>query len=296
MSQFHRSGDTLEEHEETTRSTGSRLADFGDRIARAFTPNDRGRVDELATEPGVDPEYELLEAEPEPKPDIAARFPVGPFGYNRASVDQYLIEVERELAELRRQRPGGMSINEEIERLGEQTASILVVAHDQANETTRRAQEQADETTRRAQEQADETTRRAQEQADRCIADAAANAVAITAQAKKQLRELDNETDSVWHERRRLIDDVRTTATVLITLAEEAIERFPEDDKSVTESIPAVHAATWPGDEPTESVAPEAVWPGENGQAPVPEAAWPREEPSQAPVRQSVWPVQDHPA
>jgi hypothetical protein len=244
MSQFHRSGDTPEEHEETIRSTGSRLAGFGDRIARAFTTHDRGGVDELAMEPGVDPQHELLETEAEAEPDVGARFPVGPFGYNRAAVDQYLIEVERELAELR-SHPGGMSINEEIERLGEQTASILVVAHDQAHETTRRAEEQA----------------------DRCIADAAANAVAITEQAKKQLRELDNETDSVWRERRRLIDDVRATATALITLAEEAIERFPEDDKSVTESIPVVQAA-----------------------------AWPAEEPPQAPVRKSVWPVEDHSA
>lgn len=273
MSQFHRSGDTPEEHEESARSTGSRLAGLGDRIARAFTPHDRDGEDELAMEPGVDPHYELLESEPEAEPEVGARFPVGPFGYNRAAVDQYLIEVERELAELRNQHPGGMRINEEIERLGEQTASILVVAHDQANETTRRAQEQA----------------------DRCIADAAANAVAITEQAKTQLRELDNETDSVWHERRRLIDDVRATATALITLAEEAIERFPEDDR--TESVPAVQAAAWSGVQPTERVAPEAVWPRENGgRAPVHEAASPAEEPPQAPVRKSVWPGQDHPA
>jgi DivIVA protein len=275
MSQFHRSGDTLEEHEETIRSTGSRLAGFGDRIARAFTPHDRDRVDELTMEPGVDPEYELLETAPDADSDVGARFAVGPFGYNRAAVDQYLIEVERELAELRSQRPGGMSINDEIERLGEQTASILVVAHDQANETTRRAQEQA----------------------DRCIADAASNAVAITEQAKKQLRELDNETDSVWHERRRLIDDVRATATALITLAEEAIERFPEDGQSVTESIPAVQATAWPADEPTERVTPPAVWPDENPrQAAAHEAAWPGQEPPQTPVRKSVWPVRDHSA
>ena len=68
-----------------------------------------------------------------------------------------LAELERELDELR--EPGEApptSITEEIERIGEQTASILVVAHDQAHETTRLAQEQA----------------------ERCIADAAANAVA----------------------------------------------------------------------------------------------------------------------
>jgi hypothetical protein len=216
MSHFHESGDTAELQEQTalseepvqeTRSAGSRLADFGDRIARAFAVHDRGRVDQFASDPGQEPDYGVVGEELEY--GIPPRFPVGPFGYNRAAVDRYLLEVERELAQVRNQRPEGMSINEEIERLGEQTASILVVAHDQAHETTRRAQEQA----------------------DRCIADAAANAVALTERAKRQLGEIDNETDAVWRERRRLIEDVRITATALITLAEDAIERFPEDDK-----------------------------------------------------------------
>ncbi|HEY3725565.1 MAG TPA: DivIVA domain-containing protein [Solirubrobacteraceae bacterium] len=245
MSHFHRSGDTLEEQEGTTHSTGSRLAGFSDRIARAFTNPDRGPDDQL--ELRGDPEDELLGDHP---PDTTtARFPVGPFGYNRGAVDHYLAELERELAELRSERPAGMSITEEIERLGEQTASILVVAHDQAQETTRHAEEQAQE-----------TTRRAQEQADNCIADAASNAVAITAQAKQQLRELDNETDSVWQERRRLIEDARTTGTALITLAEEAIERFPEDDKPPTAAFAPVQGPVArpgaPVDQPADALQP----------------------------------------
>jgi cell division septum initiation protein DivIVA len=104
-----------------------------------------------------------------------------------------------------------MSITEEIERIGEQTASILVVAHDKAHETTRLAQEQA----------------------DRCIADAAANAVAITVQAKERLRELDNETDSVWRERERLIEDVRVVSVALGSLATEASARFPAESKTL---------------------------------------------------------------
>jgi cell division septum initiation protein DivIVA len=227
MSHFHRTGDTLEEPEGPTRSTGSRLAEFGDRIARAFTNQDPDRYDQEPLEPGEDPHDGLLEDDP--ADGAAARFPVGPFGYNRAAVDRHLAELERELAELRDQRPPQMSITEEIERLGEQTASILVVAHDQAQETTQRAEHNALE-----------MTRRAQEQADRCIADAAANAVAITEQAKGQLRELDVETDSVWQERRRLLEDVRVTATSLFTLAEEAIERFPEDEKAPFEPIAAL--------------------------------------------------------
>jgi hypothetical protein len=59
----------------------------------------------------------------------------------------------------------------------------------------------------------------------------------MTEQAKGQLRELDLETDAVWRERRRLVEDVRTTATALFALAEDAIERFPEDEKPVEDMV-----------------------------------------------------------
>jgi hypothetical protein len=222
MSYFHRSSDTLETqydeydedavHDGEATETGrSGLAGFGGRIARAFASLDRGRIGqgELEAGPPVvgaaeDGEHDMRGAG---VAEDSSRFPVAALGYNRAAVDHYVAELEREVDELRTDRPPAVSITEEIERLGEQTASILVVAHDQAHETARLAQEQA----------------------DRCIADAASNAVAITEQAKQQLRELDIETDSVWHERRRLIEDIRTTATALFALAEDAIDRFPED-------------------------------------------------------------------
>jgi cell division septum initiation protein DivIVA len=219
--------DARSEVSDESRSAGSRWGELGGRLARVFVTQERRDADEYELEPGQYADDELLANDP----GTVARFPVGPFGYNRGAVDQHLAEVEHELEQLRTRQPQPLSITEEIERLGEQTASILVVAHDQASETTRRAQEHASETTRRAQEQASETTRRAQEQADRCIADAASNAVAITEQAKHQLRELDTETDAVWQERQRLIDDARTTAAALAALAEEAAERFPADDK-----------------------------------------------------------------
>ncbi|MBV9816840.1 MAG: DivIVA domain-containing protein [Solirubrobacterales bacterium] len=173
--------------------------------------------DELEAEPGDEPEDELFSGR------APTRFPLTRFGYDRGTVDEHLAELERELAFRRREladrerelvqaravpKPP-MSITEEIERIGEQTASILVVAHDQANETTRRAEEQA----------------------ERCIADAAANAVAITAEAKQRLHELDDETDSVWHERERLLEDVRTVSVALASLADEAGHRFPPEER-----------------------------------------------------------------
>lgn len=221
MSYFQRPADPLEEQQaephERPRAS-ARLADFGDRIARAFANLDRGRVDQLDGEQDQETEaYDVLADVPGVEQD--SRFPLGPLGYNRTAVDERIAQLERELSELReageaQAEPPPISINEEIERLGEQTASILVVAHDQAHETTRLAQEQA----------------------ERCVADAASNAVAITEQAKRELHELDNETDAVWRERSRLLEDARSVGAALIALADEAAERFPEAEIQVTKS------------------------------------------------------------
>jgi hypothetical protein len=205
--------DQTEEHE-PPRSVGSRLTEFRERVARAFIGLDRGRVDQPlleagSQEPGAETEmFDVLGEVPARTEDT--HFPLGALGYNRAAVEARIAELEEQIEELRGSEEPAISITEEIERLGEQTASILVVAHDQAHETTRLAQEQA----------------------DRCIADAATNAVAITEEAKQHLRELDNETDAVWRERARLLEDARTTGLALVALAEEAQERFPEESKT----------------------------------------------------------------
>lgn len=200
--------------------------------------------------PGSQPEAEEPEEEAETdgdplraltagaaEPAETSRFPLAPLGYSRPAVDQHLAELERELSELdhelvqlRSQREAAPSITEELERIGEQTASILVVAHDKATETTRRAEEQA----------------------ERCIAEAAANAVALTEGAKRRLQELDAETDAVWRERERLLEDVRAVSTALASLADQASERFPAADtpaggatQTATAAAPRRAPAAW---------------------------------------------------
>lgn len=197
--------------QEPPPTVGERLVGFRSRVTRALHNLDRGPIHHYAFDPGEPaptdaPGGDVVADVPPPSADD--RFPIGPIGYNRGAVDERIAELEQELAELRDSNPA-ISITDEIERLGEQTASILVVAHGQAHETTRLAQEQA----------------------DRCLADAASNSEAITAEAKRRLHELDNETDSVWRERERLLDNARDVGLALIALAEEAAERFPADVK-----------------------------------------------------------------
>jgi cell division septum initiation protein DivIVA len=141
------------------------------------------------------------------------------------------------LDDLRAGRAAGPAIEAELERVGEETSAILKVAHEQAAEITHRAQAQA----------------------DRCVADAAANAVAMTEDAKRRLRQLDSETDAVWAERGRLIEDVRNVATALFSLAEDAADRFPEDGDRGAGSATATVQAPAPVPEPPAAAAPPVV-------------------------------------
>jgi hypothetical protein len=239
MSYFRNPGAGLDEQDQTGAEHELLHQESAEPLPRPTFGELAGRVSRwfqgIDTEPDGDPlsgetaEHDVLgewSAEEQTSAEVGPepRFPLVRYGYSQADVDRRQDELERELAdrerevkELREQVKPPMSITEEIERIGEQTASILVVAHDQAHETTRRAQEQA----------------------DRCIADAAANAVAITAEAKERLRELDDETDSVWRERERLLEDTRAVSERLGTLVDEALARFPADaDKPSGPMVP----------------------------------------------------------
>ena len=205
--------------------------------------------------------------------DDASPFPVVRSGYDRDAVDAYLNELEQEIDELRAHRSSDDAVSTEIKRIGEQAAAILQTAHQQAAETTRKAREEA----------------------EKCLSDAAANAISMNDEAKSKLRELDTETDAVWRERSRLIEDVRSVATALFSLAEEATERFPsEDDKRAASGLPAGSRSRLPpaprqgpaGRRPDERAGRAVEWPrGARPERPSGPAAE-QSEPQPAAVRQ----------
>jgi hypothetical protein len=210
MAEFNRRGVTFEEPVER-RSRGSRFGDLGDRLARTFSKLEHPEAN--GERPGrVEPP--VIEESPVAWDAPLPRFPISRQGYDCAAVDEHIAELEEELTELDREiaalraqpQPGG-EVAAEIERIGEQTSAILIAAHEQAKETTHLAQAQA----------------------DRCIADAAANAIATTAEANRELRELESAKTSLGRERAGLLEDIRGVAAALSQLADDAAERFPAE-------------------------------------------------------------------
>ncbi len=226
MSEFDSVGMTLEPRAKR-RPTGSRFAQLGDRIARSFATFERPKDHAPVWAPAGDGDGPADDQATAQWEELQPPFPIVRHGYDTSTVDEYVLELEQELEQLRAGRPD-KAIAQEIDRIGEQTASILRVAHDKATEVTRDAQAQA----------------------DKMLADAAANVLAVTEGATEQLRALDSETDSIWHERSRLIEDVRSVATSLFALAEDAAERYPEEPAKATQAIDAVEPVAAPSSAP----------------------------------------------
>jgi DivIVA domain-containing protein len=222
MSDFERTGATYEEPVKR-RSAGTWFADIGDRLARGFNTIDRPPQAEPPEWESYDDMDQATMTEAVAVPELTRkRFPTALHGYDRDAVDEHIDGLEHELAQLLADRSPSAAVDAEIARVGEETSAILRVAHEQAAEIVRRAQAQA----------------------DRCVTDAADNAVAITADANRKLRQLDSETDAVWAERVRLIDDVRSVATSLFSLAEDACDRFPEEaERGAAQPSPTVSAS-----------------------------------------------------
>jgi hypothetical protein len=242
MSDFDRPGLALA----APASRRSRFGHLSDRIARTFGVQEPPPPAEHEWDYADEQEYGVT---PPPWERVETRFPLTRQGYDRAAVDQRIDELEHELAELRSSAATASAITAEIERIGEQTSAILTVAHDQAQEMTREAREQA----------------------DRCLADAASNAVMITEGAKRKLRQLDGDTDAVWQERVRLIEDVRSVASSLLSLAQDADARFPSaPEKPDLEPTMPGGAVREPAPAPEGAVSEPAPAPGGAAPEPVP--------------------------
>jgi cell division septum initiation protein DivIVA len=165
-------------------------------------------------------------------------FPLVIRGYDRGSVDEYLEAATARLAELEVMQSPSLAVQEALERVANDTGSILKEAHDTADDVMTRAREEADRLVREAREEADRTI----------------------ASAEARVRQIGIDTDALWQERLRLIEDAQATAVSLSALAEEAAGRFPawEPEEEPPAEADGGFVAAEPVDEPVVEQPTEA--------------------------------------
>jgi DivIVA domain-containing protein len=152
---------------------------------------------------------------------VNADFPVALRGYDRIAVDAYVQQTAQLVAELQATRSPEAAVRRALERVGEQISGILQRAHDTAEEITAQSRREAEDRLETARIEAAE----------------------IAAAAQRRVSDLDTDTDRIWAERHRIVDDARELAQQLIALAEAAAERFPPAEASPYDDETAVTRA-----------------------------------------------------
>ena len=143
-----------------------------------------------------------------PVPAVAdVEFPSALRGYDRLAVDAYVQRTSQLVAELQATRSPDSAIRRALERVGEEVSGILQRAHDTAGKITAQSRSEAEDRLETARQEAAQIVQRAED----------------------RVRELDAETDRIWAERHRIVEDTRELAGQLLTLTDSAADRFPPD-------------------------------------------------------------------
>jgi hypothetical protein len=146
----------------------------------------------------------------DPVAAVNADFPFALRGYDRLAVDEYVQRTSQLVAELQSTRSPDAAIRRALVRLGEQISGILQRAHDTAEQITTQSRADAEDRLEAARQ----------------------GVLEITAAAEQRVRDLDADTDRIWAERHRIVDDTKDLASQLVALAETAVERFPAAEEA----------------------------------------------------------------
>ena len=177
----------------------------------------------------------------DPVPVVAdVDFPLVLRGYDREAVDAYVQRASQLVAELQTTRSPEAAIRRALERVGEEVAGILQRAHDTAAQITAQSRSEAEDRLETARQEAAQ----------------------IVTRAEERVRELDAETDRIWAERHRIVQDTRELARELLAVTESATDRFPPDPAAA--DAEATDAPAFPGGVPAPAEVPaEDALPGE---------------------------------
>jgi DivIVA domain-containing protein len=130
-------------------------------------------------------------------------FPLAVRGYERQAVDDFVEQVADLVAELEGRQTRETVVQRALDQVGEETAGILQRAHQAADELAARSRSQAEGRLQRADREAELLRRQADEYAEKVIVD----------------------TQLLWEERQRLLDDLRQLADEVLATADDASER-----------------------------------------------------------------------
>jgi DivIVA domain-containing protein len=194
-------------------------------------------------------------------------FPAALRGYDRSSVDRYVEEVTRLIAELEISSSPESAVRHALEEVSEETRDLLQRAHQTADEITVRSRARATERLEEAEREAAELRQEVQrevanlrEAADRDVAKlrqaatddaeklrmtAARDAEEARAAARREAdqvmdaaesraQELSHSAETIWRDRRRLIEDVKAVGEQLVSIGEAESKRFPRFGEPVT--------------------------------------------------------------
>jgi DivIVA domain-containing protein len=177
----------------------------------------------------------------DPVPAVAdVDFPLVLRGYDRDAVDAYVERTSQLVAELQTTRSPEAAIRRALERVGEEVSGILQRAHETGSRITAQSRSEAEDRLEAARQEATQ----------------------IVTSAEERVRELDAETDRIWAERHRIVEDTRELARELLTLTDSAADRFPPDPAAAEDGpSPAVdpHSGALPGGDVRAEPAPVEV-------------------------------------
>jgi DivIVA domain-containing protein len=206
---------------------------------------------------GTDPELELPAGMADVRDPLPAEvrdpnFSASVRGYDRHAVDAYVERVNRLIAEMQVSGSPKAAVRHALDRVGEQTSSILQRARETAEEITSSAREEAEDTTARAKAEAEEIVAGAQGRAREIVAKAeqeAEGAIArarvdaegrirradeeigrLEQQSRERLEAMQADMAAVADERRELVEEVRRISA---RLAEIVAEAEPEPPAAV---------------------------------------------------------------
>jgi ElaB/YqjD/DUF883 family membrane-anchored ribosome-binding protein len=137
-------------------------------------------------------------------------FPVAFRGYERGAVDRYVAKMAELVAELEATQLRETVVERALEEVGEQTSGILQQARDSADEITSKSRSQAEGRMQRAEREAANLRRETDE----------------------YVQQVEAEVSGLRRDRLALIEEMRRLADEVLAVADDALERLPEEEET----------------------------------------------------------------